>query len=40
VRSESPAFDLHHPEVALMEIESGERGGRAKRDLAERREQS
>ncbi|MBS2966269.1 cytochrome c oxidase subunit I [Actinocrinis puniceicyclus] len=25
IRSESPAFDLHHPEVALLEIERGER---------------
>jgi cytochrome c oxidase subunit 1 len=25
IRSESPAFDLHHPEVALLEIERRER---------------
>ncbi|MGH6654514.1 MAG: cytochrome ubiquinol oxidase subunit I, partial [Actinocrinis sp.] len=34
VRSESPAFDLHHPEVALREIELGERGRRAKNRAA------
>jgi cytochrome c oxidase subunit 1 len=34
VRSESPAFDLHHPEVALMEIANGERGHAAKKALA------
>jgi cytochrome c oxidase subunit 1 len=34
VRSESPAFDLHHPEVALREIELGERGHGAKKALA------
>jgi cytochrome c oxidase subunit I len=37
VRSESPAFDLHHPEVALMEIENGERGHGAKKALARER---
>jgi cytochrome c oxidase subunit I len=26
VRSESPAFDLHHPEIALREIKNGDRG--------------
>ncbi|HEU5427051.1 MAG TPA: cytochrome c oxidase subunit I [Actinocrinis sp.] len=30
IRSESPAFDLHHPEVALLEIERGERGRRTR----------
>jgi cytochrome c oxidase subunit 1 len=24
IRSESPAFDLHHPEVALLELEENE----------------
>jgi cytochrome c oxidase subunit 1 len=24
IRSESPAFDLHHPEIALMELEENE----------------
>jgi cytochrome c oxidase subunit 1 len=38
VRSESPAFDLHHPEVALMEIENGERGHSAKKALMKERE--
>jgi cytochrome c oxidase subunit 1 len=38
VRSESPAFDLHHPEVALMEIENGERGHSAKKALLKERE--
>jgi cytochrome c oxidase subunit 1 len=33
VRSESPAFDLHHPEVALMEIQNGERGRAARKAL-------
>ena len=30
IRSESPAFDLHHPEVAAMELEENdaEREGR------------
>ena len=28
IRSESPAFDLHHPEVALMELEENERAQR------------
>jgi cytochrome c oxidase subunit 1 len=37
VRSESPAFDLHHPEVALLEIENGDRGRAAKRALARER---
>ncbi len=37
VRSESPAFDLHHPEVALREIELGERGHGAKKALARER---
>jgi cytochrome c oxidase subunit 1 len=25
IRSESPAFDLHHPEVALMELDQNQR---------------
>jgi len=37
VRSESPAFDLHHPEVALMEIENGERGHGPKKALQRER---
>jgi cytochrome c oxidase subunit 1 len=24
IRSESPAFDLHHPEIAALELESEE----------------
>ena len=27
IRSESPAFDLHHPEVAALEMEQNERLG-------------
>jgi len=28
IRSESPAFDLHHPEIALMELQQNEAEGR------------
>ena len=37
IRSESPAFDLHHPEVAAIEVEQneGERGGRGPIDAPE-----
>jgi cytochrome c oxidase subunit 1 len=26
IRSESPAFDLHHPEIAAIELEENEAG--------------